>query len=226
MTDSENRSRSLSAAADRRDAGPVLAADGGRPSDPPEEEDDRDVLLVVDDDEAFAETIEIWLEPEMVVRVAHDGAEAVEAYGPDVDVVVLDRKMPMMSGDEALERIRAQAGDPSVAVMTAISPNESIVAMDFDTYLQKPVMKDELVGAIERLRERIRYPDEVRRLFSIRSKVVAFRETHSEKQLAESEPYRRLTAEFDRLFERASEQVAALDDDEISRLEEVTEANR
>lgn len=218
MTPSEDRVR-RDGVAGRVATDRSLATDGGRRADHAE---DEDVVLVVDDDEAFAETVKIWLEPEMQVVLAHDGAQAVEAYRPSVDAVLLDRRMPTMSGDEALKRIRAQGGNPSVAVMTALSPDDSVVDMEFDVYLQKPITRDDLVDAVETILRRTRYPDEMRRLFSLRSKLDAFETSHSRKQLAESAHYDRIESEFDRLSDRLATEIAGLNESETSRLERDT----
>lgn len=79
-------------------------------------------VLLCDDHEiprrAIAATLE--LEPDIeVVGQAADGAEAVhlaEALGPDV--IVMDLKMPVMDGFEAMSRIRAKGLAAKVLVLT------------------------------------------------------------------------------------------------------------
>lgn len=84
----------------------------------------RPLILVVDDDAAVREALELLLEHSGYdVALAEDGAEALDAMadGPLPSLVVLDLMMPVMSGWEALERMRASpvlAGIP-VVVFTA-----------------------------------------------------------------------------------------------------------
>lgn len=176
---------------------------------------DDGIVLVAEDDEAFAETVRIWLEPAWTVRLAHDGEAAVDAYASDVDVMLVDRGMPMLSGSEVIQRVHEQGGDPGIAVMTAVSPDERILGLDFDLYLQKPVTHEELVEAVASLSERTRYPDPVRQLYSLRSKLRAFRETHSPNQLESNDHYQQLEAEFDDLTERVRREFPDFADEEI-----------
>lgn len=92
-------------------------------------------VLVVDDEGPFARTVALWLDEYWTTMVATDGEVAVQRYGPNVDAVLLDRRMPRLSGDEVLEEIRAQDGSARVAMMTALEPDLDVVDMDFDMYL-------------------------------------------------------------------------------------------
>jgi CheY-like chemotaxis protein len=78
------------------------------------------VALVVDDEDLVQETVRAALERGgYAVLVAGSGIEAVELMkerGADVDLVLLDLAMPGMSGEEALDRIRAIRPDVPVAI--------------------------------------------------------------------------------------------------------------
>jgi CheY-like chemotaxis protein len=70
------------------------------------------VVLVVDDDEDLAETCEYWLEAgQYEARVANSGEEALKVVDETVDVVLLDRRMPTLSGDEVLAELRDRGFD-------------------------------------------------------------------------------------------------------------------
>lgn len=132
----------------------LLLADGGV---------DEATVLVVDDEESVADMYVSILEEDYDVRVAYGGEEALEKVDDDVDVVLLDRHMPEMSGDEVLEHIRREGLDCSVSMVTAVDADFDILEMDFDHYITKPVKPHELretvnyllvLGALdERLRE-------------------------------------------------------------------------
>ncbi|MFB6105679.1 MAG: response regulator, partial [Halobacteriaceae archaeon] len=64
----------------------------------------RPTVVVVDDEEGIAEAYSYWLSDEYDVRTAQSGAGALETIDEDVDVVLLDRRMPDRSGDEVLDR--------------------------------------------------------------------------------------------------------------------------
>ncbi len=110
---------------------------------------DRTTVLVVDDEREVADVYALRLDSQYETRTAYGGAEALAALDDTVDVVLLDRRMPDTSGDEALAEIRDSGYDCRVIMLTAVDPGRDIVGMPFDDYLCKPVEKDDLVRAIE-----------------------------------------------------------------------------
>jgi CheY-like chemotaxis protein len=75
---------------------------------PPEQRD----VLVVDDDDAVARTLALLLQSwGHEVRVAHDGAEALQAVRVrPPDAVLLDVRLPGMDGFEVARRLRSEGG--------------------------------------------------------------------------------------------------------------------
>jgi len=115
---------------------------------------ESDTVLVVDDEQDLADLYSAFLAPDYDVLVAYDGQAAVEKMNDRIDVVLLDRRMPGMSGDEVLEHIRSQYPNCMVAFVTGIDPADDISTRDFDMYLQKPAQGEELRGAVETLLRR------------------------------------------------------------------------
>ena len=146
--------------------GVPAAKEAGAESMPPA---DRPTVLVVDDDRALADTCEYWLREEYDVRVAYGGTQALERVDDNVDVVLLDRRMPDVSGDDVLEEIDARGVDCRVAMMTAIAPDTDIVEMPFDEYLVKPVDEESVTETIEELLVRAEFDDRVREYFALAS---------------------------------------------------------
>ena len=126
-------------------------------------------VLVVDDDRALADTCEYWLREEYDVRVAYGGRQALEQVDNDVDVVLLDRRMPDVSGDDVLDEIDARGLDCRVAMMTAIAPDTDIVEMPFDEYLVKPVDEESVTETVEELLVRAGFDDRIREYFALAS---------------------------------------------------------
>jgi two-component system response regulator len=99
------------------------------------------------------------------VVVARDGAEAVDwIFAPDdpnsapriPDLVVLDLKLPKMSGFDVLERIRANAWTRvlPVVILTSSSEHQDIhrsYATGANSYVRKPVIFAEFVRAVQAL---------------------------------------------------------------------------
>ncbi|MGQ4556188.1 bacterio-opsin activator domain-containing protein [Halobellus sp. GM3] len=127
------------------------------------------VVLVVDDDRDLADTCEYWLRDDFDVRVAYGGEAALDRMSDDVDVVLLDRRMPDLSGDEVLEAIHARGYDCRVAMMTAVDPDTDIVEMPFDEYLVKPVDEESVRGTVEELLVRSEFDEQVREYFALES---------------------------------------------------------
>lgn len=112
---------------------------------------DNGTVLIVDDERELVEIHQAWLSDRYETRLAYGGSEALEAFDADVDAVLLDRRMPGMSGDEVLEEIRARDPDCPVVMVTAVEPDESMVSLPFDEYVVKPADRTELLETIERV---------------------------------------------------------------------------
>ena len=63
---------------------------------------DEGTVLVVDDEPSLAELYSMQHAEEYEVRTATGGPEALDLVDEEVDVALLDRRMPRMSGDELL----------------------------------------------------------------------------------------------------------------------------
>lgn len=154
-------------------------------------------VLVVDDDRGVAWTYRQYLESDYAVHTAHDGEEALAALDEeDVDVVLLDRMMPGMSGREVLAEIRDREYDCRVAMVTAVDPDFEILSMGFDDYVTKPSSKSELRETVADLLSLSEYTDRTREYHSLVAKRVALEEQKSESELAASDEYARLEREI------------------------------
>jgi DNA-binding response OmpR family regulator len=107
------------------------------------------------------------LEPTCTVITAYNGTEALDAITDEVDVVLLDRRMPGLAGEEVLEAIREAEYDCRVAMVTAVTPEEDIVEMGFDDYLAKPVDRKRLLETVDRPVELSAYDDLVQEHYPV-----------------------------------------------------------
>ncbi|GAB7013075.1 response regulator [Halolamina salina] len=151
------------------------------------------VVLVVEDEPDVAETYRRWLESTYDVRVAADGAAAMDELDESVDVVLLDRMMPEMSGEEVLREIRDRGIDCRVAMVSAVDPDFDIVEMGFDAYLTKPPDREELFETIERLVGRAELDSDLQEYYSLVARQSALQTEKSEAELEASEEYSALT---------------------------------
>ena len=117
-------------------------------------------ILVVDDERAVRESLRRALELEgYVVELASDGEEALRrlALEPIPDAVVLDILMPGIDGLEVCRRLRSDANDVPVLMLTARSEVDSRVAgldAGADDYLPKPFALAELLARLRALLRR------------------------------------------------------------------------
>jgi len=159
-------------------------------------EDDAAVVLVVDDEEEVAEVFSLWLRDEYETRVATGGEAALEAID-GVDLVLLDRRMPDLSGDETLARMRERGYDGPVAMVTAVDPDFDIVEMAFDDYLVKPISKEELQETVERLLSVQSYDEQTQDQLALARKLAALEVEKDESELEASEEYATLRRQFE-----------------------------
>jgi CheY-like chemotaxis protein len=108
-------------------------------------------VLMVDDEKTVADAYALRLQDVAEVTVVYGGRAALDAVtdGRVPDVVLLDRHMPEMSGDEVLERIRERELKTRVIMVTAIDPDLGVLDMPFDDYLSKPVDRADLLAAVD-----------------------------------------------------------------------------
>ena len=141
----------------RRPASPV----SGR-SDP------RPVVLVVDDEPGVRSSVKMVLDGVCVVLEASDGPAALEAVrSGDVDVCLLDVRLPGMEGIEVLKRLKRLDTGLEVVLVTAVRTLRTAVeAMKLGAYdyLPKPFSVEDLRSVVNRALERRALQREVRYL--------------------------------------------------------------
>ena len=162
-------------------------------------------VLVVDDEPEVADVYALRLGTEFETRVAYGGEEALEAVDEDVDIVLLDRRMPTLSGDEVLEQLRDQGYDTRVIMLTAVDPGMDIIDMPFDDYLCKPVEKDNLTAAIGQQLRAQRYDTRLSEYMKVTSKLALLEAELSAQEVSENE-------ELQELSQRADDLKAQMDD--------------
>jgi len=120
-------------------------------------------VLVVEDHEVLGRTIGTGLRREgMAVDVVLDGNDALDHLADArYDVVVLDRDLPGVHGDEICRRLAADRSDCRVLMLTAASAVDERVdglRLGADDYLPKPFDFSELVARIRALARRSSAP--------------------------------------------------------------------
>lgn len=153
-------------------------------------------VLIVDDEKAVADAYTNALVDSYDVITTYSGERALEEFDDDVDVVLLDRRMPGMSGDEVLEEIQNRDVDCRVVMVTAVDPDVDIIGMDFDEYLVKPVTDEELVEAVERMLARNTHDENIQEIVTVATKLATIEAKLELEQLEQSEEYIDLRERF------------------------------
>ncbi len=118
-------------------------------------------VLVVEDEQVLADAIARGLRREgMAVDVSHDGGAALERVAVNrYDVMVLDRDLPVVHGDDVCRRLAGDELSPCIIMLTASGGLEDRVdglTLGADDYLAKPFAFAELVARVRALGRRSR----------------------------------------------------------------------
>jgi two-component system cell cycle response regulator DivK len=118
----------------------------------------KPLILLVDDFDDAREIYSTYLEFNgYPVRCAADGAEALSlARAESPAVILLDVRMPGMTGTDVMRTLRADpsfAQVPIVALTAHALDDERVAALEagFDAVISKPCLPDELLAVIEQL---------------------------------------------------------------------------
>ncbi len=113
------------------------------------------VILVAEDEEInylFLE--EVLSRTGARVIWAKNGFEAIQKYNEnEVDLILMDLKMPEMNGYESMQQIKDSKGKTKIIAQTAFAMSgerEEILEAGFDGYISKPIKISELLKLLEK----------------------------------------------------------------------------
>ena len=152
-------------------------------------------VLIVEDEADLAEMYAAYL-PEYETAIAGGGEEGLDAIGGGFDVVLLDRRMPVVSGNEVLAAIEQRGIDCRVAMVTAVDPDFEIIDLQIDDYVVKPVRRGELRETVDRLFTLDEYDERMRTLTTKKIKRNLLEVEKARTALSNSEEFQRLQEEI------------------------------
>ncbi|WP_435318969.1 response regulator transcription factor [Haloarchaeobius sp. TZWSO28] len=177
----------------------------------PSDDSERPSILIVDDEEKLANMYTLWLRADYDVETVYDG-EPVLPKLDDVDVVLLDRRMPGYSGEDVLERIRDRDTDTSIILITAVDPDFDILELPFDDYLCKPVQHTDLVSAIEQQLTARANSDDLQEYIQFATKQRLLEFEHGPHVLETNTEYVELRRRVDELEDQLRQDLDAFDE--------------
>jgi len=118
-------------------------------------------ILVVEDERLLADAVAEWLRREaFAVDTVYDGDAALERLGVnEYDVVVLDRDLPVVHGDDVCRALVDSGSETRILMLTAAAAVRDRVAglgLGADDYLTKPFAFVELSARVHALARRAR----------------------------------------------------------------------
>ena len=169
-------------------------------------------VLVAEDEPELADLYADYLRREYAVDIAYGGEEAVEMLSNDYDAVLLDRRMPAVSGNEVVVELEERGIETRVAMVTAVDPDFDIIDLGIDDYLVKPVTQQEVLETVSRLVAISEYNRRAQRLTAKKLKRNVLEVEKTRAELRESTEFEELTADITQLeteVERIADELGA-----------------
>ncbi len=111
-------------------------------------------ILIVEDDEISMEfLVELLLPTKVNVFSAKDGQTAIDLCraNPQIDLVLMDVRLPVVNGREAMLEIKRQRPELPIIAQTAFAMSgdkEKYLESGFDDYISKPIIMEEIIKKI------------------------------------------------------------------------------
>ena len=107
-------------------------------------------ILVVDDEPSIVQVVGLYLENKgCVITPAENGTEGLRLFEQQpFDLVISDRVMPEMTGDQLAAEIRARAPEMPIILITG-HKGPQVDITRFNAFLPKPFTKTQLLATLE-----------------------------------------------------------------------------
>lgn len=171
-------------------------------------------VLIVEDEVDIAESYAELLADDYDVQTVHTGGAAIEHLDERIDIVLLDRRLPDIPGDEVLDRMDKSALGCRVVMVTAVEPDLEIIEMEFDEYLIKPVSNEALEAVVDGMLARNAHDAELEEMVAVATKLATLEAKLDIEQLEQSNVYEQLKqryAELDRSLDEAERDALYID---------------
>lgn len=169
--------------------------------------DSETTVLVLEDQKGLADLYATWLSADYTVRTTYTASDARRVFDESIDIALVDRRLPIESGDDVLRWIRQTNSRCRTAMVTAVNPDFDIIDIPLDDYLVKPVDKAVLVDTIEALRTQREYDEIVRELYALIAKKTRIEQEKSRRELSDCDEYEELLSKLAETYNAANESI-------------------
>ncbi|MCG8698749.1 MAG: response regulator [Bacteroidales bacterium] len=113
-------------------------------------------ILIVEDDPVSMELLnELLLQTGASLLFADNGQSSIDVFDEhkEIDIILMDIQLPVLSGTDAMKRIKEKNPETIVIAQTAFamaSDKSKYLNAGFDDYVSKPVLPDNLYQVIGR----------------------------------------------------------------------------
>lgn len=112
-------------------------------------------ILICDDEEGIRESLKLILEKDYELSFAINGISAIDAIKKhSYDLIVLDIKMPKISGVETLKEIKKISSCPKIVIATGYKSPEivhEVAKLGVEDYIVKPFDRSEVQEKIKKI---------------------------------------------------------------------------
>lgn len=178
---------------------------------------DDATVLIVEDEESLATLHDHHLQDKYDTEIAFNAGEALVKLSPDVDLVLLDRRMPGMSGDELLSHIGDWEANCQVIMVTAVDPDVELVNMPIAGYLTKPVSKEEILDATEQALLLREYESLITEYYEAKRKHALLISEFSTNEMTDNDEFAELESRVSSLKEQIESIIDSFPDDEFAK---------
>lgn len=177
---------------------------------------DRGTILIIEDEPDITRAYTRWLSVDYEVRVAHTGGEALDHLDDSISIILLDRRLPDISGEELLPEIRSTIDDCRVAIISTAEPDFEILDYGFDLYIEKPITEPEtLCEAVRTLERRATFDSKMQEFLSLASKKAMLEASKHRDELEQHDEYALLLERIESLRADLDDVTVELDDEDL-----------
>lgn len=171
-------------------------------------------ILIVEDDPSLLTVYKDFLKDKYTVETAKNKKEALNKISENINIVLLDRRLPEHKGSEVLEVMRENPKfDAKIAMLTGIAPNSDILDLPVDEYKTKPIDYSGMQDLVRTLLLQKKFELTSKRFFRLNSKRSALKEADK----ADTEAYNQVNQQVDKCLDNINTILDEINNDSIFR---------